>query len=478
MSISTIVTRFWPGNPYPVQQPINHLTKAPATLPGFVQACPVAMSALKLLSPIPWDAFPDRFQSRNWLYVDCMSDATLTAACLIRLEQRMCYTSQLVSYLRDHPALIWLLGFPLTPDKHHPFGFDPVASLPSQRQFNRRLRGLDQEVLQWLFDQTVRCILTELRDVDPALGDTISLDTKHIIAFVKENNPKAYVKDRYNKDRQPKGDPDCKLGVKRRHNLKITSKPQATPTTNPVPFHEVSVGEYYWGYGSGVVATKVPGWGEFVLAEFTQPFNKGDTTYFFPLISATERRLGRQPRFGAFDAAFDAFYVYEHFHAAGGLAAVPFAEKGKTAQRQFSPEGLPLCKANLPMPVRTIFTDRTKTIVVHQRARYGCSLFYPTRSDQPCPIQHPRWLKGGCTVEMPTSIGARLRYQIDRKSAAYSAVYQQRTATERINSQAKNLGIERPRLRNGAAIANLNSLIYTLINLRFLRRIQDRKAAD
>ena len=91
-------------------------------------------------------------------------------------------------------------------------------------------------------------------------------------------------------------------------------------------------------------------------------------------------------------------------------------------------------------------------------------------------MQHKRWAKGGCTAELPTSIGARLRYQIDRQSELYARVYKQRTATERINSQAKNLGIERPHLRNGTAIANLNSAIYALINLRALHRIRTSKA--
>jgi hypothetical protein len=44
-------------------------------------------------------------------------------------------------------------------------------------------------------------------------------------------------------------------------------------------------------------------------------------------------------------------------------------------------------------------------------------------------------------------------------------------ADERINSQAVALGIERPHLRNGQAIANQNTLIYLLINLRFLHRL-------
>jgi hypothetical protein len=76
---------------------------------------------------------------------------------------------------------------------------------------------------------------------------------------------------------------------------------------------------------------------------------------------------------------------------------------------------------------------------------------------------------------MATGIGARLRYRLDRHSEAYKQVYKQRTANERVNSQAVELGIERPRLRNGRAIANLNTLIYVLINLRALQRVRRRK---
>ncbi|MEZ4766976.1 MAG: hypothetical protein R2844_00925 [Caldilineales bacterium] len=74
---------------------------------------------------------------------------------------------------------------------------------------------------------------------------------------------------------------------------------------------------------------------------------------------------------------------------------------------------------------------------------------------------------------MPISIGARLRYQLDRESDRYKEVYRQRTATERLQHQQSGggLGIERPKLRSGSAIANMNTLIYILINLRTLQRI-------
>jgi hypothetical protein len=341
------------------------------------------------------------------------------------------------------------------------------------------LRCMPNHVLQWMLDETVRLIQVELATEVDDFGQAISLDTKHIIAWVRENNPKDYVKDRYDKTKQPKGDPDCRLGCKRRRNQRASSKePPPTPSDNPVPANTVSVGEYYWGYASGVVATKVPGWGEFVLAELTQPFDLSDVSYFFPLMDDTERRLGFHPLFGAFDAAFDAFYVYERFYQEGqdwtaGFAAVPYSLRNGP-RKAFNADGLPLCEAGLPMPLKYTFISRA-TLFEHERGRYFCPLVFPEPTGQNCPVEHKNWPKG-CITTLPTSIGARLRHQIDRDSALYKDIYKQRTATERVNSQAVELGIERPKLRNGRAIANQNTLIYVLINLRALQRIRERKA--
>lgn len=340
------------------------------------------------------------------------------------------------------------------------------------------LRKAPNAIMQYLLSDSVRLLVQEFAAKGIQVGECISLDTKHILAWVKENNPKAYVEHRFDKSKQPRGDPDCKLGCKRKHNQRTSKlEPSATPTTNPLPADTVQIGEFYWGYGSGVVVVKVQDEGEFVLAEMTQPFDQSDVTYFFPLMQQSERRLGFKPRFGTFDAAFDAWYVYDYFHRDDdpeAFAAVPFSEKGgyKAKGRQFSPEGLPLCAAGLPMPLQFTYTDRTTCIIEHERGRYVCPLFYPQPTGQACPVNHKNAAKKGCTAMMPTSIGARLRYTLDRDSEVYKSIYRQRTATERINSQAVELGIERPHLRNGSAIANLNTLIYTLINLHLLQRIR------
>ncbi len=217
-----------------------------------------------------------------------------------------------------------------------------------------------------------------------------------------------------------------------------------------------------------------------VLAELTQPFDQGDVSYFFPLMQQTEDRLGYRPRIGTFDAAFDAWYVYAYFYRendpSGGFAAVPFSAKGgyKADGRQFSPEGLPLCAAGKAMPLQLTFTDRTSCLIEHERGKYVCPLPRGRGGRVACPVHHANAKRGGCTAMMPTSIGARLRYTLDRQSDAYKAAYNQRTAVERINSQALALGIERPHLRNGQAIAHQNTLIYVLINLRFLQRLRNR----
>jgi hypothetical protein len=444
-------------------------------LPRYVQQDPVAKRYWHFLSPLAWEHFPERDLSRNWGQPTVPMGA-FAAAALLKLELGLRSWSLLRTFLVDHPALVWLLGFSQQP-QFHPGAFDPEACLPTARHFTRLLRKTPNTRLQFLLDETVRLLQTELSTQTSNFGHAISLDTKHILAWVQENNPKAYVKEGYVKTQQPKGDLDCRLGCKRRHNRILTPP---TPQTNPVSASTISVGEFYWGYASGVVATKVPQWGEFVLAELTQPFNCPDVSYFFPLLTDTERRLGFRPLFGAFDAAFDSFYVYAHFHRVGepwetAFAAVPLTKRGP--RWTFDPAGLPLCRAGLAMPLKSTFICGTR-MIEHERGRYACPLRYPHPIADVCPIDDQHWSKGGCIVTLPTSIGARLRHQIDRESALYKTVYRQRTATERINSQAKALGIERPYLRNQQAITNQNTLIYVLINLRAVHRIRRRKATQ
>ncbi len=464
-----------PGLKNLVQMPIR-------CLPRFVQECPVALKYVDLLGRLDWGRFPDRPDQRFALDIPPLSHVCLAAAYLVKIEEHLVYIADLRAYLVEHPALIWVLGFPLQSSAKYPWGFDADASLPTHRHLSRMLRDMPNASLQFLLDETVRLIQDELSSELGAgclFGDCVSVDTKHIIAWVKENNPKQFIEGkRYDKTQQPAGDPDCKLGCKRKYNQRKKAESVEalpTPTKDAQPAKHVKADEYYWGYGSGVVGTKIPEWGEFALAELTQTFDQADVSYFQPLMQQVERRLGRKPSYGAFDAAFDAFYVYEYFDPQKGFAAVPFVERGGAHQREFAEDGSPKCSAGLPMRLRYTFWCKT-TLIPHERARYVCPLYYPEQSASTCPVNNEHWAKKGCVTTIAASLGARLRYQIDRSSQQFKDILKQRTATERINSQAVELGIERPKLRNRQAITNLNTLTYVLINLHALQRVRQRKA--
>jgi hypothetical protein len=429
-----------------------------------VRRCPVTQSLLPRLRLLDWEQLPTTLTHRRtgWRTIPL---AAYVGAFLVKLDQQLPTFGRLHRFLRQHPALIWALGFPLVADAAQPHRFDAEASLPTQRHFCHKLSVIPNEILQNLLDGQVAWLQEQL---GPQFGQVVSIDTKHIMAWVKENNPKTFIKEgRFDKERQPAGDANCKLGCKRRRN-------QRTPTSEGQPASEkVSIGEYYWGYASGVAATKIPDVGEFVLAELTQTFDHADATYFFPLIAHVERRLGFRPPFGTADAAFDAFYVYDYFYspAHDGFAAVPLRQIN--TMRRFDAEGLPLCEAGLAMVLVGTYTNRT-SLVQHQRGRYRCPLLHPEPTGEICLIQHKKWEDGGCKLVMPTAPGARIRYQLDRESERYQQIYNQRTAVERIFSQAVALGIERPKLRTQETIANQNTLTYILINLRAMQRVDEQ----
>lgn len=431
--------------------------------PRYVRRCQVTQMIINKFSLLDWEQLPLSL-SLNKQGEKTIPLAAYIGAYLVKIDQQLASFGALRRFLRHHPALVWALGFPLPATSRMPDARTIEASLPGQQHFSRKLSRIPNEILQSLLTGQVAWF--KLR-FGTDFGNVAIFDTKHILAWVKENNPKSFIKEaRFDKTKQPAGDLDCKVGCKRRKN-------QQTPAKEGKPAgKKVSVGEYYWGYASGIVVTKIPEVGEFVLAEMTQTFDKGDVTYFLPLMAQVEERLGHRPQFGTGDAAFDAFYVYDYFHSADhdGFAAVPLRQIN--AVRHFSDDGLPLCEAGLPFYLKSSFVNRT-SLVQHRKGRYTCPLLHPKPPAESCPIEHRKWPTGGCKLVMPTSPGARIRYQLDRESEQYKQIYKQRTAVERIFSQVTALGIERPKLRNRAAITNINTLYYVLVNLRAMQRISE-----
>jgi len=369
-------------------------------------------------------------------------------AALVRIHEHLCSTPRWRAYLLDHPLLLLELGFRPHLDLSFPYGFNPDKTLPGIRHLNAWLCTVDPCLLADLLEQTVGALQQEI----PGLGEVVAFDVKHIYANVKENNFRAYVPERFKKDQQPKGDPDCRLGVK-------TSSNQQQPDGSTTEKKEL-----LWGYGSGVAAATTPDYGDVVLAEYTQPFNENDITYFVPLYIQTVATLGFFPTHITADAAFDAWYVYQTCVFRSGIAAVALNQHGHP-QSQRAADGVPLCPVGLRMHPTYEFSHTYG----YRAQRFRCPLLFPAPTDATC--EHEQFSKGkGCVKDLNWEAGAQMRVTLDRDGPLYQAIYNQRTCCERINSQAKDFGIERPKARNIRSVRRLNTLIYITINAKALQR--------
>jgi len=382
------------------------------------------------------------------------SSAYLKAA-LVRTNEHLLSTPRWRAYLLDHPLLVLELGFRPHLDLRQPYGFDVAKTVPSIRHLNHILRTLDPRLLADLLTQTIQALQEEI----PGLGEVVAFDVKHIYANVKENNFRAYVEERFKKDQQPPGDPDCRLGVK-----KSTNQEQPDGT-----FKEKK--ELLGGYGSGVAAAITPDYGDVVLAEFTQPFNENDVSYFVPLYLQSVATLNRFPLHITADAAFDCWYASQTCAGRGGIAAIPLNQHAHPVYERDA-DGTPRCPIGLRMHPTYQF-QHTKG---YRAQRYRCPLLFPARSGETC--QHAQFAKGkGCVKDINLEAGGLQRITLDRDGPLYRAIYKQRTSCERINSQAKELGIERPKARNMRSVCHLNTLIYITINAKALQRARDINAA-
>jgi len=66
-----------------------------------------------------------------------------------------------------------------------------------------------------------------------------------------------------------------------------------------------------------------PDYGDVFLAEYTQPFNENDVTYYYPLYRRAVNVLDAYPTNVTADATFDARHIYQTCVHHGEIAAIP-----------------------------------------------------------------------------------------------------------------------------------------------------------
>jgi hypothetical protein len=163
-----------------------------------------------LFALIDWQLLPESAPDPSQPGKRPHPESAYIKALFIKIQEGYEYCSQLRRFLVEHPLLVLELGFRPVLNGDLPYGFDVQRTVPSERWLREKQRRLDHSHLQDLFHATVHA----LQEAIPGVGEVVAIDVKHQYAWVRENNLRESITDRFCKERQPRGDPDCRVGVK------------------------------------------------------------------------------------------------------------------------------------------------------------------------------------------------------------------------------------------------------------------------
>lgn len=293
--------------------------------------------------------------------------------------------------------------------------------------------------------ETIRKNLAkELVSLGIVQGKFLAIDSCPIPVGVKENNLKTNVKDRFDKTKHPKADPEARLGVII-HYLDRSRKEE----------------RYFWGYRNHVV-TDMPS--ELPVASFTKPADVHETSLFIPLFEGIRNEFQFEIEGVLGDAAYDAEFILRFVKDM--LHAKPYIPKNprNTAKdpRPLSPKGEIICIAGFPMTNWGTFREQHRI-----RTKFVCPVVYRKsfRKEHPtCPWNHPRFLKGkGCVHYLQKS--ESIRNEINYHSEHFKKTFRLRTGAERAFSRLLSLSLENPSVRGFQAVANHAAIAHITILL-------------
>jgi len=295
--------------------------------------------------------------------------------------------------------------------------------------------------------QIKQSLVSELISLGEISGHFLSIDSCPILANVKENNLKTTVKNRFDKAKTPKGDPDAKLGVI------ITFKKSSEKQVN-----------YFWGYRNHVVLDAIS---ELPVGEITKPANVSEQVLFIPLFKQIQQSFNFTIKEVIADAMYDVEYLLKF--VINELKALPRIARNPRWQAHSdvkpSSSGGLICIAGFDMLYWGKFKDRGKI-----RLEFVCPITHSKKFAKQyplCPWNHPKFANGkGCFAYLRGD--SNIRTSIDYGSASFKKSYNLRTGSERIFSRLLTLCMQKPSViglnatANHCAIAHITVLLVAL----------------
>ena len=168
----------------------------------------------------------------------------------------------------------------------HYCGFNINKPLPSYASFTRFIRNFDNDILQSVMQESV------LKAISMGLVDSsfIALDSTTIKANVCNNNPKAFMANKFSKKNHPTADKDCYLGVQTASNS-----------------HSEKNFEFYWGYKNHIVVDCISG---LPIYEVTTGANIADYTVCIGALEKVHSFMPLDECYFLADKAYDVKDIY------------------------------------------------------------------------------------------------------------------------------------------------------------------------
>ena len=325
------------------------------------------------------------------------------------------------------------------PSISEPLGLNPLKRPPSDERFSEFLRSNPN-----CYFQSVREFLVqELINEGVISGNGVALDSCSIEAFVKENNLKTSIKDRYEKYHLPSGDKDVRLGVSIHF---------------PSPFKKEI--HYFWGYRNHIINDLES---ELPIAEMTLQANKDEKRVGLSMLKNLTKDFSLPIKVVAADANYDVEeilkYIIEEMKAE---AMIPRNPRNSQNTPYTVKKHKVYCQADLPIYRKGKMTTKGITYL-----QYSCPLHWSKEFRGQyllCPAWHPKFLKQkGCNVliRMTPSIREKINYGTHR----FKEIYNTRTSVERVFSRLLSISMQKPTVRGLRAVRNHCTIAHITVLL-------------
>ena len=328
------------------------------------------------------------------------------------------------------------------PSIAEPLGLDPLRRPPSDERFSVFLRSNPNGYFQLIRQALVQELIHE----EVIYGRGLGLDSCPIEAFVKENNLKTSMKDRYEKHHLPAGDKDSRLGMSIHF---------------PSPFKKKV--HYFWGYRNHIITDLDS---ELPIVEITLQANKDEKKVALPLLYRLNHEFSLPVEVVAGDANYDVEAILRYIIKDMKAEAMIPRNPRKMQNTPYTVKRNEIyCQADLPMHRKGKMTTKGITYL-----QYNCPLHWSKDFKGQyllCPAGHPKFLEQkGCNVliRMTPSIREKVNYGTQR----FREHYNKRTSVERVFSRLLAISMQNPTVkglravRNHCTIAHITVLLIAL----------------